>query len=265
MAAFFYCAVADKVFILGRNEFQALQTVEQYGAVKPANVGTPVQSELQKLPSNALVRFLPPMQQVWIIGNDGVVLMYDLVFNSWYRRQFNSPVVDVIAIGDEVYVVKADRISKLDENTFYDNNEPLQWRFVGQRLISQHNYLLKRTQVSVIPLSSEIYAGQISVGLVRVPLPIPEINSDPFNNQSPVYKNFTKFPLTERMRYVYTKGEPAMDDITPLYGNNTLVLKRQTYIKVSKNVYRSRFLDIVGQGSTGGFLLNGIVMDIAEV
>ena len=56
-----------------------------------------------------------------------------------------------------------------------------------------------------------------------------------------------------------------MDDITPMYGNDKPVLKRQTYIKVSKNVYRSKFIDIVGQGSTGGFLLNGIVMDIAEV
>ena len=173
--------------------------------------------------------------------------------------------IDVISIGDEVYVVKPYAISKLDENTFYDSGEPLQWRFVGQRLISQHDYLLKRTQVSVIPLSSEIYAGQISVGLVRIPLPIPEINSDPFDNKSPVYKNFTKLPLEERMRYVYTKGEPVMDDITPLYENYTPVLKRQTYIKVSKNIYRSKFLDIRGAGSTGGFLLNGIVMEIAEV
>ena len=208
---------------------------------------------------------MPPLQQIWIIGDNGLVLMFDLVFNSWYRRVFNSNVIDVISIGDEVYVVKPYAISKLDENTFYDNNEPLQWRFVGQRLISQHDYLLKRTQVSVIPLSSEIYAGQISVGLVRIPLPIPEINSDPFDNKSPVYKNFTKLPLEERMRYVYTKGEPVMDDITPLYENYTPVLKRQTYIKVSKNLYRSKFLDIRGAGSTGGFLLNGIVMEIAEV
>ena len=260
-----FCAVADRVFILGKNEFQALQTVEQYGAVKPANVGTNVQSELQKLPANAKVRFVPPLQQIWIIGDNGLVLMFDLVFNSWYRRVFNSNVIDVISIGDEVYVVKPYAISKLDENTFYDSNEPLQWRFVGQRLISQHDYLLKRTQVSVIPLSSELYAGQISVGAVRVPLPVPAMNMEMFGNKSPIYKNQTKIPLSERRRYVYTKGEPVMDDIMPMYGNDTPVLKRQTYIKVSKNIFRSKFLDIVGTGSTGGFLLNGIVMEIAEV
>ena len=166
-----------------------------------------------------------------------------------------------------MYVVKQDRISKLDENSFYDAGQPLMWRFVGQRLISQHDYLLKRTQISVIPLSSEIYSGQIRVGLVCVPLPIPEINSDPFGNQSPVYNNQTKLPLAERMRYVYTKDEPIIDDSTPLYGNTTPILqmKKQTYIKVSTNVYRSKFLDIVGQGSMGGFLLNGIILDIVEV
>ena len=239
--------------------------MEQYGAVKPANVGTNVQSELQKLPANAKVRFVPPLQQIWIIGDNGLVLMFDLVFNSWYRRQFNSKIIDVIAIGDEVYVVKPYAISKLDENTFYDSGEPLQWRFVGQRLISQHDYLLKRTQVSVIPLSSEIYAGQISVGLVCVPLPIPAMNAQIYQNRSPIYKNQVKLPLEERRKYVYTKGEPMLDNLKPIYQNQEPILKRQTYIKVSKNVYRSKFLDIIGQGSTGGFLLNGIVMEIAEV
>ena len=239
--------------------------MEQYGAVKPANVGTNVQSELQKLPANAKVRFVPPLQQIWILGDNGLVLMFDLVFNSWYRRVFNSNVIDVISIGDEVYVVKPYAISKLDENTFYDSGEPLQWRFVGQRLISQHDYLLKRTQVSVIPLSSEVYAGQISVGAVRVPLPIPNANIEVVSNQSPVYKNQTKIPLAERQRYVFTKGEPVTDNITQVYGNTSPVLTRQTYVKESRNVYRSRFLDIRGEGSTGGFLLNGIVFDIVEV
>ena len=119
--------------------------------------------------------------------------------------------------------------------------------------------------MSVIPLSSELYAGQISVGAVRVPLPVPAMNMEMFGNKSPMYKNQTKIPLSERRRYVYTKGEPVMDDIMPMYGNDTPVLKRQTYIKVSKNIFRSKFLDIVGTGSTGGFLLNGIVMEIAEV
>ena len=107
-----FCAVADAVYILGRNEVQVLQTVQQYGAVKPANVATLVTSEIKKLPLNAKVRFVPPIQQVWFIGNNGLVLMYDLALNAWYKRQFNSNVVDVIAVGDDVYVIKPEKISK---------------------------------------------------------------------------------------------------------------------------------------------------------
>ena len=36
-------------------------------------------------------------------------------------------------------------------------------------------------------------------------------------------------------------------------------------IKSSVNVYRNKFIDLKGFGSSGGFLLNGIILDIAEV
>ena len=260
-----FCSVADAVFILGRNEVQVLQTVEQYGAVKPNNVAILVKKEIQQLPPNAKVRFIPPLEQVWFIGTGGNVLFYDLVTKSWFKRIFNSEVVDVISIGDNVYIVKPDRISKLDEDTFYDNGEPMRWKFQGQRMISQYDYFLKRTQVSVIPMSAELYAGQISVGAVRVPLPIPSNNIGIFGNQSPVYKNQTKVPLRERQRYVYTKGEPVIDNISPVCGSNDPVFTRQTYIKESRNVYRSKILDIKGFGEAGGFLLNHIIFDVAEV
>ena len=191
--------------------------------------------------------------------------MYDLVFNAWYKRIFNSEVIDVLPVGDEVYIIKQDRISKLDENVFFDDGKPLQWKFAAQRLISQHDYLLKRTQVSVIPLSSELYSGYVSVGAVRVLLPIPNQNIEMTGNQSPMYKNHTKLPLAERKKYVYTKGEPVYDDVTQMFNNNTPIFSRQTYIKESRNVYRSKFLSVMGQGSAGGFLLNGIVFDIVEV
>ena len=55
------------------------------------------------------------------------------------------------------------------------------------------------------------------------------------------------------------------DNITPMFGNDTPLFTKQTYIKESRNVYRSKFLSVTGQGSTGGFLLNGIVFDIVEV
>ena len=186
--------------------------------------------QIKKLPMNAKVRFIPPLHQIWIIGEKGEVLMYDLVFNSWYKRKFNTEIVDAIAVGNEVYIIKADRISKLNENTFFDSDEAMKWKFTAQRLVSQYEYLLKRTQISVIPLSTEIYSGYISVGAVKIALPIPAKNIEMYGNKTPMYKNQTKLPLSERRRYVYTKGEPMYDNEMQMYGNNSPMLSRQTYI-----------------------------------
>ena len=161
-----YCAVADSVFVLGKNEVQVLQTTQSYGDVKPSNVASLVVNEIQKLPANAIMRFVPPLNQIWCVGTDGIVMLYSLDSQAWFKRKFNSPVVDIISVGDEVFVIKPTGISKLDEGTFFDSDMALEWRFQGQRLISQHDYLLKRTQVSVIPLSEKLYSGQIQAGAV---------------------------------------------------------------------------------------------------
>ena len=260
-----YCAVADSVFILGKNEVQVIQTTESYGDVKPTNVASLITKEIQKLPENAIVRFVPPLSQVWFIGKNGIVLMFDTTVNAWYKREFNSEIIDVISIGDEVFVVKADRISKLDEGTFYDNGLPLRWNFQAQRLVSQHDYLLKRTQIAIIPLSANLYSGQIWAGAVRVPFPIPARSIKIYQNNSPIYKTHAKICLSARRKFVYVSGEKIFDNPALIYGNEQKIFGRLTMIRENRNVFRSKFIDIRGNGSGGGFLLNGIILDIAEV
>ncbi|MBR0287458.1 MAG: hypothetical protein IJQ82_00615, partial [Selenomonadaceae bacterium] len=84
------------------------------------------------------------------------------------------PVVDVISAGDEVFVIKADRVSKLDETTFSDSGETLSWEFKCKSHVSQHDYLLKRTQVSYIPQDAERIKGEIFAGKVVVSLSLTE-------------------------------------------------------------------------------------------
>lgn len=260
-----FCAVADSVFILGKNEVQVMQTTQSYGDVKPQNVASLVMNEIQKLPNNAIVRYVPPLNQVWFIGYGGSIMLYDLNVNAWYKRKFNSHVVDVIPVGDEVFVVKADRISRLDETIFFDCGIAMQWKFQAQRLISQHAYLLKRSQISIIPYSALLYTGQISVGAVRLSFPIPARNIKIYKNHSRIYKNHTKICLSARRRFTYMKQDLIYDNLTPVFGNPTKIFSRPTVLKESRNIFRSKFLDIIGRGSGGGFLLNGITFEIVEV
>ena len=260
-----FCAVADSVFILGKNEVQVMTTTQSYGDVKPENVAQLVISEIQKLPENAIVRYVPPLKQIWCIGTKGMVLVFDLNFNSWYKRKFNSAVIDVFTIGDEIFVVKADRISKLVEGTFFDCGLAMQWKFQAQRLVASHCYLLKRSQMSVIPYSALLYTGQINIGAVILSFPISARNIKVHRNTSRIYKNHTKIDFTARKRFTHMKNEIVYDDLTPISGNITKIFSRPTFIKESRNVFRSNFLDIIGRGSGGGFLLNGITLEVVEV
>ena len=260
-----FCAVADSVFILGKNEVQAIQTTQYYGDVKPQNVASLVVSEVQRLPVNSIMRYVPPLNQIWCIGENGFILFYDLVSQSWFKRRYNSAVVDVLSVGDEVFLIRRNSITKLEENTFYDAGLPLRWNFQAQRIVSQHEYLLKRTQISVVPLSPTLYSGQINAGSVVVSFPVPDRNIKIYQNKSLVYKNHTKICLTARNKFVYVKGEKVFDNLEPICGNTKKIFGRLTMIKSSVNVYRNKFIDLKGFGSSGGFLLNGIILDIAEV
>ena len=222
------CSVTDSVFTLNRNEVQNIQAANIYGNVKPQNIAILIESEIKKVPENSLFRYIPELNQIWILNGESV-LMFDLVTQSWYKRQFNLPVVDVISARNEIFIIKPDRVSKLEEKTFYDSDEALTWNFQCKRRISHYDYFLKNTVVSFTPLDTELTSGEISVGKVKVKLALNENGSN------------------TRRRLIY--DEQALP----------------TVFAQNNNVYRNKFLDISGQGSSGGIIFNSIILDVVEV
>ena len=262
-----YCAVGDEVFVVGSNEVSMIQNAF-YGNVKPEDIAAQIHSEIHRLPKNAQVRFVNPLWQVWIIGTGGAVLVYDVRFKAWFKRQFNAEIIDVFTGADEVYIVKGDRISKLDAGTFKDNGEYLSWKFIAQRMVSHYDYLLKRTKVTVTPLNNEYYCGQISCGKVVIPLPIPKRPIATYENDLPIFYNATRINGKGRVRGKMLPQLPnedifKSDELPP--DNRHKVFANNKFEIVSKNIFRSHYLDIAGKGTGGRFILHQIVMDIAEV
>ena len=91
------------------------------------------------------------------------------------------------------------------------------------------------------------------------------INIKIYQNHSPIYKTHAKICLSARRKFVYVSGEKIFDNPAPIYGNRQKIFGRLTMIAESRNVFRSKFIDIRGNGSGGGFVLNGIILDIAGV
>lgn len=240
-----FCAIADSVFVIGKNEVQNIQTTNAYGDMKPQSVSDLITAEIQSLPNDTLLRYVSPLNQIWAVAGKNV-LVFDLVLKSWYKRQFNSEVVDVLPVGNEVVIVKRDRVSKLNTKSFSDAGEPLHWWFQAQRLLSSNEYLLKRVQVSFTPMDRLLSKGQIRVGAVIVNLPAIDDDS--------ARKRF----LTTASEYIYANADP-------IYSNPKPIFNRPTVLVESRNVYRNKFLDIRGSGSGGGLTLNAIMLSVAEV
>lgn len=260
-----FVAIADTVIALGNNEVQALSPTSNYGDVKPESVGAKVTRELTQLSASTRVRFLPPLSQIWFIGTGGNVLVLDTNHNAWFKRRFNGEIVDAVAVGNIVYIVKPDRISKLEESTFNDNGKALRWKFQAKRIESHNEYLLKRTQISIMPYSSDVYSGYIKVGGVILALPIPKTSLKIYHNHAKIYKNHTKIYGAGRSKGLYVSGEQIYQNPAPIYGNKTKIFSRRDIIKESRNVFRSKYLTVEGHGTAGGFLLNGIALDLVEV
>ena len=260
------CAVGDEVFVLGANEFQQIQNAF-FGNVKPEDIALQVKSEIHKLPQNSQVKFVNPLWQIWIIGKGGTVLIFDIRLKSWYKRQFNAEIIDVFTVGDEVFLVKSDRISKLDNGTFKDNGENLNWKFLAQRMVSHNDYLLKRTKVTVTPLNHEIYSGEIFCGKVKIALPIPSRALKIADSENRIFNNETKINFKGRNRGQMLPQLPNADIFKNKneYDERQKVFANNKFEIVSRNVFRSHYLDVGGAGTGGRFILNSIVMDIAEV
>lgn len=239
------CAIADSVFVLGRNEVQNVQTTNAYGDMKPADVSSLITAEIQTLPAETFLRYLAPLNQIWAIAG-AEVLTFDLPTQSWFKRQFNSPVIDAIPVGNEVLIIKSDRVSKLDAWSFSDAGEPLRWHWQAQRLLSLNEYLLKRVQISFTPLDRRLSTGKVRVGAVNIELP-------PLDSDAP------------RRRFLSTKGATIFHNTDAIYGNPQPIFNRPTILIESRNVYRNKYLDLIGGGTAGGIVFNSIILTVAEV
>lgn len=260
-----FCAIQDSVLILGDTEVQSISTTDYYGDMKPTNLATNIGSEISKLPQNAILKFIPPLSQVWFIGLNGRVLIYDITHNCWFVRQFNATIIDVIPVGDSVYIVKTDRISLLKPDYFYDNGVPLKWKFKSKRLVSQYDFLIKRVQISVMPHFDRQCTAQIQVGGILLDLPMPQFLSKVYGNKTKIYKCRTKVKAEISSRGIYAAGDKVYNNRELIYANTQKIFSVRDITKEVRNVYRGKTIDVKGYGSAGAFVLNKIIFDVAEV
>jgi hypothetical protein len=260
-----FCAVMNDVFILGKNELQIISTGQDYGDVKATDIARDVAAEIRKLPNNPRMVYVPPLHQIWIIAEKGKVLVYDCTYNSFFVRKFNSNVVDVVSIDDDVYVIKESAITKLKRNSFMDDGMPLKWRIKTRRIVSQKDFLVKRIQLNVTPFFEGYTLNTVSLGRVSIELPVPFFIFKIWHNYSLIYNNKAKIVTDNNRSLVYVGGDKVFKNSELIYSNDRPIYSVMNLSKEVRCTYRNKSLDIQGSGNGGCFILNSIIFDVAEV
>lgn len=262
-----YCNIINNVLIMSDIALQSIQTTQEYGDMKPTNIGSKVASKIANLPSNTKLRYVPPLNQVWCIGENGYVLVLDCNTSAFFQRKFNSVIVDVLSINNDVYVIKEKTVCKLNADRFYDDDEPLRFKVQMKTYMANYEYLVKRITLCVTLFKYEYsYNSHFLVGNICMPLPR-MYSSYLFDNTRPIVDNYE--PIGKHLKDVYIdtsdKLEDSYESLYELEYDKKDIQTLETLRRTRRVVYRTPEVRISGAGIGEPFILNYIQADVVEV
>lgn len=266
-----YCNVVNNTFILGKDTMQTIVTTQEYGSMRANDVGANIRNEIIALPDNVKVRYVSALNQIWIITNGTLVIMFDLNVGGFYKREFNANVVDVVTIDNNVYVIKENGIDILDETSFEDENDYLRYEMQAKTQISHYDYLLKRVTLACTGYAISGSDTMLEIGPVKIPLPVKQAFNKRdivYNNWGYVYRNthYVKTNPTNQHIVYNNKSIPVYNNWDYVYGNKQYVLDFDAYVVYDERLrYRNKCLTTYVAGKGCKFILNNIKYDIVEV
>lgn len=260
-----FCSAASNVMIMGASELAAVVTTQEYGDMRPQNMGANVEREIAALPAGVKLRYVPPLKQVWCIGNEGYVLVYDLAVGAFFERKFSGVIADVFAVDDGVYIAKSDGLSVLDELSFTDDGRPLEFRMQSKTMIANYDYLIKRVVINVTPQGNE-YVGDnyFHIGAMRFAAPLQVAGKYIYHNYTKIYRSMMPI-VKSKAQIVYSNSEFVLDNFEDIYGSDRVLYPSRMYASDNRVRYRNKAIRIKGNGSGVRFIINSIKLDVVEV
>lgn len=256
------------VYVLGSGRMQCLDTQQFYGDIKAADVGTKVFSKLLQVDENPRMIYVAPLNQVWIPLVQRYVLVYDCTTKSFFQRRFNGEgIVDVSCVGVDVYIMRPTGICKVVSKYGYDDGDKMLWRFASRKLVSSHNFLLKRVTVTITPWFDTLVEGNFRAGGVAIPLPTPYTAFRIYHNYTPIYHNRHKIYGSNYREYynLYDSGREIYENYDPIYHNYEKIYHTQSVSLGDRCVFRDKALGVSGTGEGCCFMLDSMSLDVAEV
>lgn len=267
-----FCSVLNTTYILGQQSIYAINTTQEYGDLKAGNVANQVAKDLLDLNTLTKMRYIPSLNQIWMIDGTENVLMLDVRVGSFFKRKFNARVVDVVGIDNLVYVIKENGFDIISDASYTDEGKNLIYSLKAKTQISQYDYFVKRVVWACSGYSETMHnVTMLLNGTIKTPCPVQNI----INGITPIYGNFDKvytdtdyvFQNVKHNHVVYDNGYKnifgGLDDV---FNNPNPLIHYNAYAIYDHKVrLRDKAIRLTISGQGCKFIINKMKYDVVEV
>lgn len=256
-------ALGNSTLALGRAKMQAVSVTDDYGDMMARDISQKIYRDIISLPTVRL-RYLPSLNQVWLLGGTRSFLFLDANTGGWFTRKYNDYVMDAVEADGSIYFLKHDGLYVLDASLQSDDGNTMLWRFKPKTLVSDNNYLIKRVRIDTTPFHVSYASEALYVGRVRLSITQPESAEWIYENSGTIYNSelgvlaIQSRALETNTEEVYLSPEELLDSELPL-------VLQSTYRSETRCVDREKSIHTSAYGSGGVTVFNSIAFDIVEV
>ena len=98
-------ALGNSTLALGRAKMQAVSVTDDYGDMMARDISQKIYQDIISLPTVRL-RYLPSLNQVWLLGGTRSFLFLDANTGGWFTRKYNDYVMDAVEADGSIYFLK---------------------------------------------------------------------------------------------------------------------------------------------------------------
>lgn len=257
-------ALVNNAVVVGRTSVQAIGVTDSYGDMQAMNIASKVYGDIAALPEQVKLRYIPQLNQIWVLHKNKEFLFYDANVNNWYYRRFNTTVVDAVEARGSVYILKPTGLYVMDVSHMTDDGEPMQWLFRMQNILANNRLLIKRVRLDTTPLHRHYCEERVRVGGIGLEAAQPDTAYELYGNDAYIFESQILLYPTGKAS-MYSNSEELYNSQEYIYESDLPLMTTEMYRAELRCVDNRKSAQVRGSGAGGITIFNNISFDIAEV
>ena len=257
-------AVGNEALVLGDFALQSISTTADYGDMRLSDISKKVKAEIYSLPKGTTLKYIPALNQIWIITGKRRFMFLDVATGGYFERKFTNEVYDALSVDDVTYVLKENGICKLQNDSPEDDGTLIEWQFHCKTNVADNRYLVKRVRFDVTPDTNTRYDCNIFVGHLGLAAAMPRYASSVYGDKTTVYHS-PREVYEPHAQPEYNNSEDVYDSTEEIYGSDMPLVVVNMYRADVRCCQKLSSVRTRAQGHGGQFMINSIKYDVVEV